>query len=308
MADLLEIRQQFVKLSGRYDLASESTATVVLTPATFALDPDGYSGEDPIDLVEFFANYDKIMENFFGLIGRHPTADELESLLAGSTITVVAVAPAFVDSGANWFINAGIRWLDTHQEHALSLVEHITTLSAGDWYVDVEHLRTPKSVWFVNSEGSRRELTPCHYDWFVKRYPNSTTIGNGTPLFWASYIAHRAPGQVVYSDDDPPVESPAGISYSRHRIAFMPPVDGAYDLSVFGKFHQRPLVLNGDENFWSLSYPDILVMAALMSLEGFYRNSQGVADYRTIIEDALTGLDKDFADTADSVSPQRMEG
>jgi hypothetical protein len=228
--DLLEIRQQFIRLSGRYDLANTS--------------------------VEQFDT----------------------------------------DNGANWFINAGVRWLDLHQEHLISMQEHQLAISAGDWQIDMQQLRVPKSVYFLDSDSEMNLLTERTMEWVLQNYAELGNTTNGTPKYWASYIAHRSPQQKAN-----------GLPSNTKRVVILPPTDTSITVSVFGRFHQAKLTANADDNFWVTEYPEVLVLASLLSLEGFYRNTQGVQDYRNMIEDILTGIDRDTAEADDETS-SKMEG
>lgn len=228
--DLLEMRQQFITLSGRYDLA------------TTAADP-------------------------------HDT-----------------------DNGADWFINAGSRWLDLHQEHLISTQEFQLAMSSGDWEIDMQYLRAPIAVYYTDSDGETHELKERSFDWLVENYPELGSTDEGTPRYWASFIATRAPTQVA-----------SGLAVTNKRVVIMPPTDADITAKVYGRFHQLKLEDNDDTNFWVTEYPDALVLASLMSLEMFYRNTQGVNDYRTAVLDILVGIDRDTAEAAIE-EPARMEG
>jgi len=228
--DLLEIRQQFITLSGRWDLATTSVVS-----------------------------FD-------------------------------------TDNGADWFINAGSRWLDLHQEHLASTQEHQLAMTADQWQIDMQLLRVPRAVYFLDSDSEQNELIKRPMDWIFQNYPKLGSTTSGTPKYWSSYVAHRSPQQKA-----------SGLNSNLKRVIIMPPTDSAITASVFGRFHQAKLENNTDDNFWVTEYPDVLVLASLLSLEGFYRNTQGVQDYRAMIEDILTGIDRDTAD-AEAEESSQMEG
>jgi len=229
--DLLDIRQQFIKRSGRYDLATT-------------------------------------------------TVDEFDT-----------------DAGADDFINAGSRWLDLHQEHLVDTQEFVVTLSASGYQIDMTQLRTPKEVYYLNgTTGKNVQLLKRSMEWMLDQYPKLGSETPSLPKFWAPYISHRAPAQKA-----------SGAAYNTKRVVVMPPTAASLDVSVFGRFHQPKLESNTDTNFWSMEYPTALVMAALMVVEGFYRNTAGVRDYREFIDDILIGIDRDTADLENTAS-SRMEG
>jgi hypothetical protein len=228
--DLLEIRQQFIRLSGRYDLATTTA--------------------DPFD----------------------------------------------TDNGANWFINAGVRWLDLQQEHLLSTQEFQLAMSSGDWEIDMQYLRAPLAVYYTDADSETHRLKERSFDWIIANYPELGDTTVGTPRYWASFIATRAPTQVG-----------SGLTVTQKRVVIMPPTNADITAKVYGRFHQLKLSDNDDTNFWTTEYPDVLVLAALMSLESFYRNTQGVSDYRNAILSILVGIDRDTAESGEE-EPQQMEG
>lgn len=211
-------------------------------------------------------------------------------------LATTAVSPNDTDAGADFFINNGSRWLDLNQEHLSSVQWWQEALAIGEWYVDLSNLRVPMRVWFANSEGVWTGLKERHHDWLVNSYPNVGDTTPGTPAYWASFVALRAPAQKAL-----------GIASYTRRIAIMPPTSEIVTLNIYGRFYQAALVDNTDDNFWVTEHPDVLVLAALMSLEAFYRNTQGVADYRAMIQDILIGIDRDSAES-DEGEVQQMEG
>lgn len=78
-------------------------------------------------------------------------------------------------------------------------------------------------------------------------------------------------------------------------------------IKIYGKFHSKALSSNTDTNYWSENYPNLLVMAALRNLEGFYRNTQGYNDYDRIVKDRLIEIDSDLVGWIDAEEMQ-MEG
>jgi len=99
----------------------------------------------------------------------------------------------------------------------------------------------------------------------------------------------------------------SGQQVKYNSVMIMPPTDAAITIEVFGIFHSLELKENIQENYWSVNYPDVLVLASLMSMEGFYRNTQGVNDYLNQINAILRGIDVDTAD-AMTVESMQMEG
>ena len=200
------------------------------------------------------------------------------------------------DNGADFFINAGGRWLDLKQENAKSIAQHDVNLSVGDYKVDLEKCRVIVSVWIKDSNSERVELIRKSYGWIRSNYPKLGNEDNGTPKYWCPFVSRYDPSQVGQ-----------GVNIKYVSLMFMPPTDEALTLEVFGIFHSLELSNNSDENYWSVNYPDLLVLSSLRILEGFYRNTQGVLDYERQIDELLIGIDKDVAEDT-TIEGLKMEG
>jgi hypothetical protein len=193
---------------------------------------------------------------------------------------------ADTDAGADYFINAGSRYLDTHQEHPLSEAQWDLAMAIGDCIADIKQLRSPSQVWFTTALGVEAQLEKKRMDELLTLYPSRSLTTSGAPLIWAQVIATYAPAQL-----------PSGIGAEYRRIMIMPPTDAAITLNVYGEFHQLELTANTEYNYWSENYGDLLVLAALMTLEESNRNTSGVNDYLTAIERRLDGIDKDLVES-----------
>lgn len=78
-------------------------------------------------------------------------------------------------------------------------------------------------------------------------------------------------------------------------IHFMPPADIIYTIIVEGRWWSRPLYSDWEENYWSFNHDDLLIQAAMMSLEKFRRNTAGVNDMRRALVEQLRGVDVDLS-------------
>ena len=200
------------------------------------------------------------------------------------------------NNGADFFIANGTRWLDLAQETDKEAAQFDAGFAIGDWRVLMENCRVVKEVWYRDSEGSRTEIDVVSQDKLREDYPKLSGEDNGTPTKWASYVSRFAPTQVG-----------SGQQIKYNSVVIMPPTDAAVTIEIFGVFHSLELKSNIQQNYWSVNYPDLLVLSALMSLEGFYRNTQGVNDYLNQINTILRGIDVDSAD-ATTVESLQMEG
>ena len=98
--------------------------------------------------------------------------------------------------------------------------------------------------------------------------------------------------------------------YESYRgILIMPPVDGAYTVTIFGSFYSKDLSDDKDENFWSVMHPGLLILASMRSIEAFYRNTEGLRDMEASMEPEIIGIEKDVVaeEIADADSMKRPD-
>jgi len=194
-----------------------------------------------------------------------------------------------VDNGADFFIRAGSGYLDSTQPTHHEFTWYSETLAIGEYASKFKNCRAIKGVHYINADGEEKELTKASLDSLMRAYPEQENTDVGTPLVYTMYPQQRPPAQLSSGED-----------YDYVGIRVMPPTDEAITLKVYGLFDSNPLVENFDENQWSVNHPDLLILAALMKLKGLYEDITGAAGFRTQIEDALLGVDKDVADYIES--------
>lgn len=191
------------------------------------------------------------------------------------------VTPNNTDEGADFYINAGQRWLDRQLDFQGASAETTLSLSTGAYSADVTDLRAVKSV-AVGQGGQdfafldKREYRPLRA--YIENQQNSD---QGQPRYYA--IGRRAPG---------------GRSVGSEELYFWPPTDGTYTAIVEGLFSSTVLSNNTDESFWSANFPDILIKAAAFRMEAMQRNTQGESDYRQSLQEDLENIDHDEVEEA----------
>jgi hypothetical protein len=185
----------------------------------------------------------------------------------------------YVDDGANFFINSGLRFLEdrTNISKNESILE--IGLDKGQTLIKVKGLRVVRKVWIMdpnkvdNWDGiSLRRMHQADFDEYY-----GENNDEGLP---ASYKIHRLRSNGV--DEE----------VATHRsIVIGPKPDTEYTLFIRGLVYGESFTDDGEANFWSIEYPHTLIQAALYSLERFYRNTQGMNDHLQAIEEDLRGID-----------------
>lgn len=225
----------------------------------------------------------------------------------------------WTDNGADFFLNEGQMFLDRSSDIMKASAKNVQAITAGTIIMKTIGLRTAKEVWAGTSvdgliplvkrtllslkeefgeqlssvdQGTPAYFAPCAF----RPYPDTTTA-----LSWSGY----------YDIDDLVLDN---THYTYRGIIITPPPDKTYYVSIVGLFYSPTLsaTLSGStwtqtKSYWSENHPGILIQAGLLKLEAFYRNTEGVKDWKYSLDLDLVGLDKDeAADVA--VDADQMEG
>lgn len=217
------------------------------------------------------------------------------------------------DNGADKWINAGQRYLDQRTpENPRARRRYQKDIAAGDFFLQIEDLRTVYEVWRSDDDG-RKPLRPAKYADLRREFPKAWGDNEAdAPRYWTANVHHLAPEQddlcaTSYDEEftrefeDLIFDSCAGESDKERKtgVLIMPPADDGYTIQVIGLFYSKRLAENCDSSYWTEAHPDLLVAAACYKREAILmRNSQGARDYLLVIEQALKDLDRDMAQQA----------
>lgn len=191
----------------------------------------------------------------------------------------------YKDNGADFFIKAGQKFLDTLLDTPNSSAVYPIDITAGDYLLTVPEARAVEAVRIENSSDGVAYLTKKNIKWLREEYGSETTIADSdkdTPKYY-SFITFR---DFKQSDEE-------RISKG---VIILPRTDKAYTVYVEGKFYSRELKNEKAVNWWSEVYPHSLVQAGLFMLERFYRNREGMADHLTAIQQDVQGIDNDVVE------------
>jgi len=232
--------------------------------------------------------------------------------------------------GADIYINAGQKYLDRRVDMPKTLGRRPFTAQPGQTFISCPDIRSIQGVTVVGS-GSRDRLDKLDYSEWASKYPkllsntipsdlmppiyNSEPTGTGAPKHYtvaptaispdfARPVEHGS-GEISNSSADT-----AGIMIAGHEwsgILVGPAPSTAMSITIWGKFFSPKLQSDGDQSYWSVVEPQLLLWASLYILEVSYRNREGQADWLGPINDRLKQIDHDSADEEWSEVNQ-MEG
>ena len=214
---------------------------------------------------------------------------------------------------ADFFINAGQRLLDRLIKHPNTEAWYIPTslTTAGDFIFKMKYVRSFKEVWVIEDttegEAIRTRVTPTTFTWIKANYGYPVSASDyGIPAYWAPVAIGLAPEQYALtsaSHTDIPdthhityVTSTANNPFIYDAVILAPVCQAGISIHILADFLSRPLSAETDMNFWTLNYPEALILAAAERCEAFMRNSQGAADYMKELTLTTDGIDMDIAE------------
>ena len=224
---------------------------------------------------------------------------------------LVVDAVAYLDNGANNYINAAQRMLDRMQTTPLTLGHNWQSAAVDIRHVVFSDCRAVKRVFATKiSDNTRTELEKKPLS-FLKEEHFNVDAETGTPTYYAPGVFRLAPevdmdiGSITVPANylDYIGESP----YLYTGVLFSPACDESYAIETWGYWYSETLVVDTDQTFWTTQHPELLVMASQLMLEKFNRNSEGVKDWTLAIKTELQGIDFDLVEEQISEVNQ-MEG
>ena len=222
----------------------------------------------------------------------------------------------YADNGANFFIQAGQRYLDTILPNPKSLGWYKKDLAADDYKLEMNYVQNIEEVWVVASGETRTKLTPKSYTWLLENYGDAiASQSSGVPTYWAPLVNTLSPAQKALTGSDYTTEFTydfEDITFGANRyiydgVAFRPKADKVYTMSVLARFYSL-MASDTDISYHSERWPELLEMAANMALEIFYRNSAGVADWKRSIDMFLEGMDRTIINAEMVQATNQMKG
>ena len=198
------------------------------------------------------------------------------------------------DNGADFFINAGQRFLDRRIDFKKSDGKVFKKLATDSWYIALQGCRTIETVWASDDE-ERWQLEKKDMIWLHEEYADliSDTTSKD-PLYYSPTTIRGVDIKDMnnlgtlfnYAMKEGAMEDYSGL-------IVLPPPDQAMVFEIWGKFYTNELKDDDDESYWSVVVPETLIAGALYRLEIFYRNTTGANDWLGAIDVDLLDIDKD---------------
>jgi len=201
------------------------------------------------------------------------------------------------DNGADFFIQAGQRWLDRKAKFLDQDGKMYRTLEAGDYRINLQTARVVKSV-AAGTADSKKFLTYLDPIRLRKRFPKPFgAMTQGMPIYWTlANLKEVEPITPVGGMDEYRETEDEHLTYDTMLI--LPVPDQPVHVTIWGEFYLGKLSQDEDTNFWTENEPGILAKAGLRELEAFYRNYSGVNDWTNSILQDLIEIEFDYVENA----------
>ncbi len=195
------------------------------------------------------------------------------------------------NTGMDFFINSGQAMLDNMHDIKRSASRTFHELAPGEWFFNFPRAKSIEEVW-INNTTARVQLDRLTFNEMRECFPGpQATTATGTPV---GYALSRVRAQDTTDMDNLGAffNNVLATTTDIHGVFILPPGDESLVVEVLGQFAAAKLSLETDENFWSVEYPDIFVLAVLQRLEIFNRNKTGAREWMDSIHQALMDLDQ----------------
>lgn len=204
------------------------------------------------------------------------------------------------DADIDRYINSGIELLDLLTDYSHAPAKYYAEIATGDsFHTFGNKSRVIKEVWIIDSVDGRSKLEKVKLSDLREYYPDITTTAAGKPKYYAVDINRAVPtgfDETTLPAAFQPFIDVSVPAYALKGILFGIPTDETYVVEVIGKFHSPTLSDTYTQNWWSVNYPDVAILAAMYQLEAHYRNTEGMNDYMNAMKPILKGIDYDAAE------------
>lgn len=212
------------------------------------------------------------------------------------------VAPDGKDTGADFYIRAGCDYLDRLLSDQDKMIGRAFKLvAANSYYTTFNRARAIAEVWAATVD-TRWQLKKVSFTELRTLYAQSFTAQESSsdgPLYYSPALLRPIPDELTAQEvtDLGFVANYMDVITNGHHsyngILYAPKPAAACMIEVVGTFYSKELLVDADQNFWTVSHPEVVLMAAMMQIEVVMRNRQGVADWKESIKDLVTDIDMD---------------
>ncbi len=221
----------------------------------------------------------------------------------------LVIPTTWEDNGADFFINAGQKFLDRMLDSGKTIARYPVIVTAGTFIVKSVGIRAIQEVWCANADG-KTQLNLNTLQQIRTEYSEEfSSVDQGQPEYYAPAVLRPYPDTLasatgMYNVSDLLLYNATAPSqhFSYNGIVIMPPADGTYTIEILGLFYSPTLsatvnagIWTQTMSFWTEIHPDVLIEAAIYKLHTLYNNTGAAADYKVSVIEDMMGIDHDAA-------------
>ena len=163
------------------------------------------------------------------------------------------------DNGGRVLVNFGIVKLCRHAMPPIEQHQVHVSLAQGATGFTLPGTATIEEAWLVDAYGHRFPISKKDFRESMRDHRHHcSTASTGVPR-WFCRTPRAGDDVVVTSDDTPPVTS---ITDTEDEFILEVPTNQAYTLTGLGSRYPLELVLNTDQNWWTVNHSDLVADAA----------------------------------------------
>ena len=192
----------------------------------------------------------------------------------------------YTDNGIDFHINSAQRYLDRKVLSGINRAVIETTITAGETHLNIGNIRSLERVRIVDSNEE---------SYYPERWDKRDVVNHYGSEPYGTGVVNSAP--VIYYLDPIRGSDPSSEELTTRSVRLYPPADVDYTAYLEGVVFSETLVDDDDISYWTLSEPDVLIMATQYKLEQYYRNTQGAQDFYIALQEMIDLIDKDLIES-----------
>lgn len=204
----------------------------------------------------------------------------------------------YSDSGVDFFINEGCKFLDRLDETHKSWATRFCPILTDAIYVTFPYCRAIKEVWVASATTGRWQLEKKDLQDLIEGYLKTlpAEMENGVPLYYSPCITRSVPLGVALNNFEEFLGYVEVTSSNYNAILINVPTSEDLTLIIHGLFYSLELVEDSNVNYWSEVHPMLLYMSTMRQIEVVNRSTQGVNDWTNSIMVEMKQLGMDLVE------------
>lgn len=237
-------------------------------------------------------------------------ATRIKAVQLSGRYDLVTSTSTYADNGMDFFINAGQTYLDKLTNTPETFASLFLPLAVDEYSLTFQHqCRAITDVW-ANSTSGRYLLEKVSLNDLKNKYSEPiTSVTSDSVAYYAiaNLRALETTDKTTLGEFINLTWTETDEKYNYRGLIIVPPADEAMTIEINGKFLQGKLSSDNDENYWTVEYPHLLIMATLRSIEVFNRNTEGINDWTKALMTEMKELQFDVIEE-ESYGINQLEG